>query len=141
MDLNQSYSPLIAPLLSSLVAKIKSRTSFRQIISGVVFNAQKESGQNARVHSSYNPDSTTAAEWNATGLQACPRKTRVPNFWGITSHSYGYPLPVYNSRSLVWKGLYKSKNWIFNRQIEAVVLELTRISVYSDTRCYDDDLL
>ena len=45
MALNQSYSPLIAPLLSSLVAKIKSRTSFRQIISGVVFNAQKESGQ------------------------------------------------------------------------------------------------
>ena len=141
MDLNQSYSPLIAPLLSNLVAKIKSRTFFRQIISGVFFNAQKESGQNARVHSSYNPDSTTAAEWNATGLQACPRKMRVPNFLGTTSHSCGYPLPVYNSKSLLWKGYRKSKNWIFNRQIKAVVLELTCISVYSDTRCYNDDSL
>ena len=56
-------------------------------------------------------------------------------------HSCGYPLPVYNSKSLVWKGHHESENWIFNRQTEAAVLELTRISVYSDTRCYDDDLL
>ena len=56
-------------------------------------------------------------------------------------HSCGYPLPVYNSKSLVWKGHHESENWIFNRQTEAAVLELTRISVYFDTRCYNDDLL
>ena len=54
-------------------------------------------------------------------------------------HSCGYPLPVYNSKSLVWKGHHESENWIFNRQTEAAVLELTRISLYSDMRCYDDD--
>ena len=59
MDLNQSYSPLIAPFLSDLVTKIRPEPFFRQIISGVVFNVQKESGQthacifNTRVRSSY----------------------------------------------------------------------------------------
>ena len=49
MALNQSYSPLIAPSLSNLVAKIKPEPFFRQIISGAFFNAQKESSRNARV--------------------------------------------------------------------------------------------
>jgi len=85
MDLNQSYSPLIAPSLSSLVAKIKSRTSFRQIISGVVCNAQKESSQthacifNTRVRSSYLPCDT----WN---LRLFPQR-QLPGIFRLLQNS------------------------------------------------------
>ncbi len=49
MDLNQSYSPLIAPSLLDLVAKIRPEPFFRQIISWIFFNARKESNRNARM--------------------------------------------------------------------------------------------
>ena len=49
--------------------------------------------------------------------------------------------PVAEQKSALRKWEFRSEIWIFNRQIEAVVLELTCISIYSDTRCYDDDLL
>ena len=50
MDRNQGHSPLIAPSLSNLVAKIGPKPFLLQIISGVVFYAQKENNRNARMH-------------------------------------------------------------------------------------------